>query len=70
MVEGALHFLGNMQKLTMKPGDKLVIQTDMCVSYEMALRLKYQVCDAFKCEPEDVLILSEGLKLGVISKAA
>ncbi len=61
-----IRFVGDMHRLEVKPGDKFVLQCEQDISQEMAERIRHYVRD-FLGEDVRVLVLSSGLKLGVVS---
>lgn len=63
-----IRYLGDMQRLELKPGDMFVLSVDEHISQEMAVRLKEQVAQATGCAK--VIVLGKGMKLGVVSAEA
>jgi hypothetical protein len=65
MRDEEIRYLGDVQRLTLAPGDIVVLNVDMVISAETADRLKAR---AEKQLPgHQVLILSGGVKLGVLA---
>lgn len=58
-------FLGDVQRLELRPGDTVVLTCDGRLSDETAKRLGHYVQSALKCE-HPVLVLESGLKVGVL----
>lgn len=60
-----INFVGDMQRLDIKPGDRYVITSDVALSAEMVGRIR----DVWKSFAGDtpLLVLDAGLKLGAIS---
>lgn len=61
-----IRFLGDLQRLDLRPGDRFVLTVPRQLSYEQRARLS----TAFREEVgAPVLVLEEGIKLGVIGAA-
>lgn len=60
-----VNFLGDVQRLALKPGDMLVLRTDQIISGDLAQRLREQLESAVP--GHSVIVLGDGMKLGVLS---
>lgn len=63
-----IRFVGDMQKVTLKPGDVLVVTCSHPLTDNNAEYLRKYIAESFpghKC-----LVLGDGLKLGVVEKVA
>jgi len=69
MGDNEIRFLGDLQRLEIKPGDKFVLTTPGCISMDQRERI-VQVWKQFAGEDAPVLILESGMRLGVISSEA
>jgi hypothetical protein len=63
-----IRYLGDVQKLSLNEGDILVLSSDQHLREETAERLRQHL--EREIPGHKVLILGEGLKLGVLSKDA
>ena len=63
-----IRFIGDLQRLELKPGDTLVLKANQVLSQEVIHRLKEQMTDRFPDVP--FIILDAGLELGVLGKSA
>lgn len=61
-----LNYLGDLQRLSLKPGDKFVIQTDQHLSAEMVEHIR-TLWEMFAGPDVKLLVLDGGLRLGAIS---
>lgn len=63
-----IRFLGNLNRLELKPGDRFVLSTDERISMETHDRIQ-RIWGCFVGNPESypLLILESGMKLGVIA---
>ena len=59
-----IRFIGDLTRLQVRPGDKFVLSTDKSISSETAARLREMASSAL--DGATVIVLSDGLKLGVI----
>ncbi len=66
MKEEEIRYLGDLQRLTIKPGDKFVLTADRPISREMAAALK-SMWEGFAGPDIPLLILDKGCSLGAIS---
>lgn len=63
-----ISFVGNLQRLELKPGDKLVLTVDECLSQSQRLHIMAEVQRFIGTDVEcGVLLLDRGFKLGVIN---
>lgn len=60
-----IRYLGDVQRLTLAPGDIIVLNLDMPISADTAARLKAHAEQ--QLPGHQVLVLSEGIKLGVLA---
>lgn len=67
-MDGEIRFLGDLQRLELKPGDMFVLSVDEHISHEMADRLKQTFAEA--TGGAKVIVLGRGMKLGVVSAEA
>ena len=69
-----IQFIGHLQRLDLKPGDKFVLTVDEVLSHQTSDRLHLQWiefvggCDQAAIFP--LLILQRGMKLGVVNAEA
>jgi hypothetical protein len=63
----AIRFIGDMQRLKLEPEDIVVLSLEHDVTKEMAERLREMVKAVVGADRE-VLILSGGIKIGVLAK--
>lgn len=63
----AIRFIGDMQRLKLEPDDVVVLSLENDVPKEMAERLREMVKAVVGADHE-VIILSGGIKLGVLAK--
>ncbi len=61
-----VRILGELQRLELRPGDKFVLMCDRRISSDNLERLK-AYWHQFAGEEHKLLVLDDGLKLGVIS---
>ena len=59
-----INFIGDMQRVQVRPGDVFVVQTDQRLTHDMSLNLRDYVRSALGDDAR-VLVLTDGLKLGV-----
>jgi hypothetical protein len=59
-----IRFLGDMQRLEMKPGDVLVLTLEQSISADVAERLRAMVAGSLS--GAKVLVLADGIKLGAV----
>ena len=64
MTDPEVRYLGDVQRLALKPGDTIVLQSDQEISDETAVRLRNYV-EQF-LPGHKVLVLGDGLKIGVL----
>lgn len=66
---GEIRFVGDLQRLELKPGDRFVLTVDRPVSGEMAAKLREAWARFVGDDREDLklLILGSGMKLGAIA---
>lgn len=62
-----IRYLGDLQRLDLKPGDKLVLTLSSRVSRETLDRISLEL-QAFAGQDVKVLVLDEGMKLGAIGQ--
>jgi hypothetical protein len=71
--ESEIRFLGDLQRLTLKPGDRFVLIVPGRISPEMAARIQdiwtrwTENGDNLTTRVGKLLILEEGMKLGLIN---
>lgn len=58
----------NVQKLTVKPGDVLVVQIPHTISEAQCKRIAQQVSEATGVDTKHILILGHDAQLSVLSK--
>lgn len=63
-----VRFLGDVQRLTLKSDDVIVISTERSISSHVAEHIHELV--ALKFPGHKVLVLSDGLKIGVVGAAS
>jgi len=63
----AIRFIGDLQRVDVRPGDKFVVRVPFEIDDETATRIKKACEDFFGGAP--VLVLSSNMKLGVIGAA-
>ncbi len=61
-----IRFLGDLQRIEVKPGDKFVLQVDFHPTAEMVGRFR-DVWRAVMGDDVPLLVLEKGAKLGVVS---
>lgn len=59
-------FLGNLARIEAKPGDRFVLMTDGDVSHDMAVRITDEWKRFMGPDAPRLMILSDGIKLGVV----
>jgi len=64
-VEDQIRFVGDLQRLDVRPGDKFVLTCERSVDEDTLLRLRDALRD-FLGEDAQVLILDSGLKIGAV----
>lgn len=62
-----IRFVGDLQRLEVRPGDRFVLMTDQSLSIDLAKRLQESLVSALGAP---VIVLSDGLQLGVIGTAS
>ncbi len=67
-MDGEIRYLGDLQRLSLKPGDKLVLTVKGHISMEMAERLRESVKKHIGDFP--VIVLEDGMTLGAVSAEA
>lgn len=65
----AIRFVGDLQRLEIKPGDKFVLMCDGRISAEQADQL-HEYWNGFAGDGVKLLVLESGAKLGVYSAPA
>jgi hypothetical protein len=65
-VIGEIRFVGDMQRLEVKPGDVYVIQSDQPISSDTVERIRQSVRQVLGAETK-VLVIGNGLKFGVVA---
>lgn len=66
--ETPIKYLGELQKINIKPGDKLVFMSEHALSIEERKNIKEILKKQFSgLPPNSILILEKGFKFGVIS---
>jgi len=68
MMAEEIRYIGELQRLELKPGDRFVLTTDRPISHEQAERIKDVWHQFVGPERHELLILDNGMKLGVISE--
>jgi hypothetical protein len=63
-----IRYLGDLQRLELKTGDKFVLTVDVPISVRVADMIRKQ-WEQFAGEGVPLLILQDGMKLGAISDA-
>lgn len=66
--EPKIQYLGDLQRLELKPGDMLVLSVDEHLSQEVAVRLSAMIEEA--TGGTKAIVLGKGMKLGAISVEA
>lgn len=61
-------YLGEVQRLTLNPGDVVVISTDERITQELAEAIRKKA--SLKFPGHEVLVLSAGLRIGVVGAAS
>ena len=64
-VRGELQYIGDVDRLVLKPGDRIVLSLDGELSDEMVIQLRDRLATVLGGEHE-VIVLSGGMKLGVL----
>lgn len=64
-MKGEIKFVGEMSVLNIKPDDVLVVTTEMLISHDQMKHIEEHIYSTFP--NNKVLVLSAGLKLGVLS---
>ncbi|WP_284777074.1 hypothetical protein [Agrobacterium sp. lyk4-40-TYG-31] len=67
MTEQGIKFIGDMQRLVIKPGDRFVIKCDQKLSISAKNEIA-EVSRGFFGEGVKVLILEPGMSLGVVGE--
>lgn len=62
----SINFLGDLQRIEAKPGDRFVLMTDRPVSAEMAQRITDEWKRFMGPDAPRIMVLSDGIKLGVV----
>lgn len=63
-----IEYLGEVKKIQLNKNDTLVIMTEMSLSSEVVTNIRKELHKCFPDHPkEKILILTRGLKIGVIS---
>ena len=62
--ESEIRFVGEMHRLDLRPGDKLVLTTEVHLTGQQCENLQKHLESKF--EGHEVIVLSGGLKLGAI----
>lgn len=68
MSEPEIKYLGDVQRLELKPGDKVVLTLPYRSTLEVVERIRALLVDKFP--DHEILVLEEGTKIGVISEAS
>lgn len=63
-----VQFTGDVQRLSLKPGDKVVVTFPCDLSHEQAALIKDALAGRF--EGNEVLVLGNGAEVSVLEKAA
>lgn len=64
---GQVRYLGDVQRLELRPGDIVVLRTPNCISMEAVKRLREYAEQALS--DHKVLVLGDGLEIGVLGRA-
>lgn len=64
--EPEIRYLGDLQRLEIKPGDKFILTVPGSISYEQATRIREAWQKFAGGDKDDLLILEGEMKLGVI----
>lgn len=62
-----VRYIGDLQRVTVHPGDKFVLSVDFIISDETRNRLQAE-WERFMGHEYPIIVLSPGMKLGVIGK--
>lgn len=62
---GELQYMGDVDRLVLKPGDRVVLRCPGMLSRDMANRLRAEMEEALDGKHR-VIVLSEGIELGVL----
>ncbi len=68
--EPEIRYLGDLQRIDQKPGDIFVLTAPGPISADAALRLRKILRAALGDESVKVLVLEDGMKLGLVSIVA
>jgi len=66
MEQDQIRYLGDVQRLTLKPGDVLVLSVEGAISMECAERIKSYMTDVLP--DHKVIVLGDGIKIGVLGE--
>lgn len=61
-----INFLGDLARIEVRPGDRFVLMTDGAVSHDMAVRITEEWKRFMGPDAPRLMILSDGIKVGVI----
>lgn len=61
-----IEYLGDLQRLEIKPGDRFVLTTDQIISLETCEKIQQIWAKFTEGKGKELLILMPGMKLGVI----
>jgi hypothetical protein len=65
--QSEIRFTGDLQRLEVRPGDVFVLSVDQAIDTHTADWLRTYVSKQIGCTADKVLVLSDGLKLEVVS---
>lgn len=65
-MEDEIRFIGDMQRLELKPGDSLVVKAMGIISRDTAERIESMLSKKFPGVP--IVVLDAGLEIGVLGK--
>jgi len=68
MGRGELQYIGDVDRLVLKPGDRVVLSCDGMISRDQAERLRKEMESALGGQHK-VIVLGNGLKLGALGSA-
>ncbi len=66
-MDDEIHFLGDLQRLEVRPGDVFVLKTNKILSREAVERLRDYLAASLGCENK-IIVLGDGMELGVLSR--
>jgi hypothetical protein len=66
MAENEIRFVGDMERLQFRAGDRLVLKTEQRISAETAARMKQELEQWLNDDTIKVIVLGDGMSLGVL----